>query len=144
MKHCFLPKNTHQKRPTKLSALCGSLISIGKPLLSDSFKWTAPYEQNLKYYNQCADEPFLMESSNFDSHLQTKVAKERGEISLKLSNKCFQDTVLSHWYFNINSHPNKPKIGDPTCKDVEFCLEVVVCEIFQFTIVLWLHEIRKW
>ena len=38
MKHCFLPKNTHQKLPTKLSALCGSLISMGETLLSDSFK----------------------------------------------------------------------------------------------------------
>ena len=80
MKHCFLPKNTFQKLPTELLALCGSLISRGETLLSDSFKWTGPYEQNLKYYNQCADEPFLMESSNFDSHLQTKAAKKRGEI----------------------------------------------------------------
>ena len=80
MKHFFLPKDTDQKLPTKLSALCGSLISTGETLLSDSFKWTAPYEQNLKCYNQCADEPFLIESSNFDNHLQTKVAKERGEI----------------------------------------------------------------
>ena len=38
MKHCFLPKNTYQKLPTKLSALCGSLISMGETLLSDSFK----------------------------------------------------------------------------------------------------------
>ena len=38
MRHCFLPKNTYQKIPTKLSALCGSLISMGETLLSDSFK----------------------------------------------------------------------------------------------------------
>ena len=38
MKHFFLPKDTDQKLPTKLSALCGSLISMGETLLSDSFK----------------------------------------------------------------------------------------------------------
>ena len=126
----FLPKNTYQKRPTKISALCGSLISMGETLLSDSFKWNGPYRQNSKYYNQCADEPFLIESSNFDNHLQTKVAKKE-RWDLKLCNKCFQHTVLSHRYFNINRHPNEPKIGDPTCKDTEFCLEEVACEIFQ-------------
>ena len=53
---------------------------MSETLLSDSFKRTGPHEQNLKYYNQCADEPFLIESSNFDNHLQTKEEKKRDEI----------------------------------------------------------------
>ena len=90
----FLPKNTHQKRPTKLSALCGSLISMSETLLSDSFKRTGPHEQNLKYYNQCADEPFLIESSNFDNHLQTKEEKKRDEIYSYVTNA--SNTLFCH------------------------------------------------